>query len=364
MSHEVLDRRALNRATLSRQHLLDRAEMTTLQTIEHLVGLQGQAPDAPYVGLWTRLSGFHTNELAELIADRRAVRISLMRATVHLVSAHDALALRPLVQGVLERSFASQHYARNLAGLEIAELLAAGRALMDQQPRTRSELGQLLAERWPERDPASMAYAVSYLVPAIQVPPRAIWGSRGPARLASVEAWLHASVDQRSSVDDLVVRYLGAYGPATVKDAQRWCGLTRLGEVFERLGSRLRRFRGEDGAELFDLHDAPRPDRDTPAPVRFLPEYDNVLLSHDDRRRVIPDGHPVPLPAGNGARMGTVLIDGEFRATWKITTKVDSATVRIDTFAPVPSPDAIEREAEQLLAFAVAGATKHEIQLS
>jgi hypothetical protein len=363
MPDRVLDRRALNRATLARQHLLERVDMTALDAIEHLVGMQGQAPDAPYVGLWTRLNGFHTDELAALIADRRAVRISLMRATVHLVSARDALTVRPVVQGVLERGFGSQQYARNLAGVDMTALLATGRALMHEQPRTRVELGRLLADQWPDRDQASMAYAISYLVPTVQVPPRAIWGSRGQATLAPVESWLDAQLDARPSIDDLVMRYVAAFGPATVKDAQLWCGLTRLGEVFERLGGRLRTFRSEDGAELFDLPDAPRPDADTPAPVRFLPEYDNVLLSHQDRRRVNPDRRSVPLLPGNGGRMGTLLVDGEFRATWKITTKDDSALLQIDAFAPVASRDAIEREGDSLLTFAV-DAAKHEIRLT
>src|SRR5581483_6133868 len=227
MPDQALDRRALNRATLARQHLLERAQTTAFTAIEHLVGMQGQAPDAPYVGLWSRLTDFGSAELAELILERRAVRISLMRATVHLVSARDALWLRPLTQGVLERSFASQQYARNLAGLDVQAVITAGRALLDEHPCSRAELGQRLAERFPDKDQASMSYAVSYLVPVVQVPPRGVWGCRGAAKLAPLDSWLGTPLNHGATLNELVIRYLAAYGPATVKDAQLWSGLTR-----------------------------------------------------------------------------------------------------------------------------------------
>jgi hypothetical protein len=313
---ELLSQRAVNRATLERQLLLRRHRRSAAETVEHLVGMQAQAPNAPYVGLWTRLDDFRHEELAELIEAREAVRTSLMRATVHLATAADALALRPLIHPVSSRSFASQAFNRNIAGLDIDVLLAEGWAMLAERPRTRAELGRSLAERFPGFDPASMAYAVSYLIPLVQIPPRGIWGASGPAAFTPMETWLGRPLDPGLSPDALVLRYLGAFGPASVKDAQTWSGLTRLREVTERLRPGLRAFRDEHGTELFDLPDAPRPDPDTPAPVRFLPEYDNLLLSHADRTRVIPDKRPVPLPPGNGGNVGTVLVDGFFRATW------------------------------------------------
>src|SRR6266567_4560958 len=193
MRASVLGPRALNRATLARQLLLRREPMTAIEATEHLVGLQAQAPDAPYVGLWTRLAGFQADELAELLIGRRAVRVHLMRTTVHLVTARDCLALRPLTQAVHERSFAAQQFARNLSGVDISAVTAAGKALLEERPRTRSELGRLLAATWPGRDPASLAYAVSYHVPTVQVPPRGVWRA-GPRR------WLPSSrgLDSRS----------------------------------------------------------------------------------------------------------------------------------------------------------------------
>jgi hypothetical protein len=349
MPPDILSARALNRATLARQLLLRREPWTALQAIEHLAGLQAQAPDAPYVGLWARLDRFRPGELAGLLTSRKVVRVPLMRATVHLVSARDCLAWRPLVQAVLERSFAAQQFARNLAGVDIGEVVAAGRTLLDQQPRTRAELGRLLAARWPDRDPVSLAYAVSYLLPAVQVPPRGIWRAGGPAALTPAESWLGRSLGADAPPEQLMLRYLAAFGPASIKDMQAWSGLTRLGEVTERLRPRLRPFRDQNGTELYDLPDALRPPEDVPAPPRFLPEYDNLLLSHKDRARIIPGSRPVPLPPGNGGSAGTFLVDGWWQGIWQIRDR----TLRIEPFARLRRTDcdALLTEAEQLCAF-------------
>ena len=358
----VLSARALNRATLARQFLLRRQGMTALEAIESLVGLQAQAPDAPYVGLWSRLEPFAPAELAQLLTSRQVVRGPLMRATLHLVSAADCAALRPLVQVVLERAFASQRFARNLDGLDMGTVLSAGREILDEGPRTRAELGRLLAARWPGRDPVSLGYAVSYLLPVVQVPPRGVWGASAPPKLAPAESWLGQVLGEGAPVTSLVLRYLAAFGPATVADVQAWSGLTRLAEVTDELRPQLLAFRDEDGRELFDLPDAPRPDPETPAPPRFLPEYDNVLLSHADRRRLIPDGHPVPLPPGNGARCGTLLADGLFSATWRITRQAGAATLHVEPFGPLPDRDPVAEEGTRLLEFAAADAGRHFVQ--
>ncbi len=362
----LLTQRALNRATLARQFLLERQHLPALATIEHLVGMQAQAPNSPYVGLWTRLVGFQHAELAQLITDREAVRVTLMRGTIHLVSASDCLALRPLMQPMLDRLFSSSPFQRNMAGVDTAALFEVGRALLVQQPRSRAELNPLLAERWPEYDAESLAYALSYLLPLVQVPPRGIWGSSGPAAWTTVEAWLGRDLDPAPSLSSMVLRYLAAFGPASIKDIQAWSGLTRLREVVEPLRPQLQSFRDEQGAELFDLPDAPRPDPETPAPPRFLPEYDNILLSHADRSRVISDGRNPPLYPGNGGVLGTILLDGFFRATWKITRQHDSATLTVEPFAPLSAADrdALAEEGARLLAFVASDAQVHDVQFS
>jgi hypothetical protein len=356
-----MNNRALNRATLTRQLLLRRAELSAAAAIEHLVGMQAQAPNAPYVGLWSRLARFKADELAGLLTDRQVVRGSLLRNTVHLVTARDYLTIRPLVQPVLERTFAGSPF--DIGGVDVGALLATGRELVEEQPRSRSELGPLLGARFPGPDTASLAYAISHLLPTVQVPPRGIWGSTGPASLTTVESWLGRALETDPSPDEIVVRYLAVFGPATVKDVQQWSGLTRLREVVDRLGTRLVTIRADDGRELFDLPDAPRPDPDIPAPPRFLPEYDNVLLSHADRSRVILDGRRVPLPPGNGGVTGTLLVDGFWRATWKIVRTADRATLVVEPFTRLSTADnsAVTEEGARLLAFAAADASSHEV---
>jgi hypothetical protein len=348
--HPRLSLRALNRATLDRQLLLRRHARPAEQAIRHLAGLQAQAPLAPYVGLWTRLSGFCPEDLSRLVSERTVVRAPIMRATVHAVDAADFMTFRPLF-GPLMAAGLRANYARRLAGVDLDALAVRAGELLTEGPLTRARLAAALAVFWPEADPMSLAYAVTYLVPVVQVPPRGLWGKSARATWASAESWLGVPVPPaqppRSAVDRLVLRYLAAFGPATVADAQTWSGLTRLREVTARL--ELRVFRGPDGAELLDLPDIPLPDEDVPAPPRFLPEYDNLLLSHADRRRVIPHDHPVPLWPGNGGTRGTVLIDGAWDATWKLT----GGALTVSSFRPLTSDEesAIAEEGARLLAF-------------
>ena len=360
----VLSPRALNRATLERQILLRRKKLPALRAIEHLVGMQAQAPDPPYVGLWTRLEGFHPDELGRLILERSAVRVALMRNTVHLVSARDCLGLRPLVQPVIDRGLhANRANREGLEGVDIEALSAAGRALLEERPRTARELGVLLHERWPERDPAALARAIRHLVPLVQVPPRGVWGESGPAAHTTVEAWLGRPFERNPSLEEMVLRYLRAFGPASVKDVQTWSGLTRLGEVVERLRPRLLTFRDEQGRDLFDLPDAPRPDPDIPAPPRFLPEFDNLILSHADRTRVIADAYRKAIASRNGMVPATFLVDGFVLGTWKAQLTRRKATLVIEPFEVLAKRDrdALAEEGERLLRFIRHGAEAFEV---
>ncbi len=364
-SGDVLSQRALNRALLERQLLLRREKRSAAETIEHLVGMQAQVPGNPYVALWSRLEGFQPSELSQLIAGRQAVRTSLMRATIHLVTARDCLALRPVMQSVLERTFASSAFARNIAGVDLEALLTAGRELLEEQPRTRAELRPLLARRWPGYDDDSLAAAIGFLLPVVQVTPRGLWGKSGAARLTTVEDWLGQPLDSDSNPDNAVLRYLAAFGPATVADIRIWSRLSGLREVVERLRPRLLTLRDEVGRELFDLPDAPRPDPETPAPPRFLPEYDNIVLSHDDRSRIIRDNRVLPMPEGRGGELGAVLVDGFLSGMWRITRDHGNATLVVETDGSWTKLDrtAVAGEGARLLSFLATDAHHHDVQL-
>ncbi len=361
----VLGSRALNRALLARQGLLRRWTIPPAEAVERLVGMQAQAPDPPYVGLWTRLEGFRPDDLARLVEERAVVRIALMRSTIHLVTARDCLALRPLLQPVIERSFRGG-FGRRLEGVDDAALADAARALVEETPRTFAGIGAALGERWPDRDPAALSAAARTLLPLVQVPPRGLWGRSGPAAHTTAEAWLGRPLDAAPSLDALVLRYLAAFGPATVADVQTWSGLTRLRDVVERLRPGLLAFRDEGGRELFDLPDAPRPDPDTPAPARFMAEWDNVLLSHAERSRIVAGEHRGRVYTVNGVMPGTILVDGFVAGTWKMERSRGAATLRVEPFAPLAADDeaALAAEGERLLEFAAAETPAREVRFA
>lgn len=348
---DVLTRRQLGRATLARQLLLARADRPVLSVVEHLGGLQAQQPFSPYYQLWSRLRGFRPSALAGLLLDRSVVRVAAQRGTIHLLSASDALALRPWVQPLYDADLRTNSlHARALTGVDLAPVATAARALLDAEPRTMAELGALLAPSWPSVEATHLAHAARGLLALVQVPPRAVWGQSGQTRLTTIERWLGRPLDPAPSPAEFVLRYLGSFGPASVADVQTWCGLTRLREVVEPLRPSLRVFRDEAGRELFDLPDAPRPPADTPAPVRFLPDFDNVLRSHADRTRIIDDVSRKRMNRRNGVVPHALLIDGEVAGWWRI----EDGVLAVTPYRPLTVAETAEVEAEgrALLAFA------------
>lgn len=345
--------------------LLRRWNLQMPDAIERLVGLQAQTPHSWYHGLWTRLEAFRPERLAELLIKRQVVRIALMRSTIHLVTARDCLELRPLMQPVIDRSTKGS-FGRHWIGLDTEAVVAASRALVEQRPRTFSELGKLLAERWPDRDPAALAQIIRARLPLVQTPPRGVWGMSGTATHTTAEAWLGCPLASNPSIDEVILRYLSAFGPASVKDIQAWSGLTRLSEVTERLRSRLITFRDGQGRELFDLPDAPRPDPDTPAPPHFLYDYDNLLLSHDDRTRFITGEYHKQGFTMDGPMPCVILIDGFTNGTWKINRQRRAATLTIKPFKQLSKKEtaALTEEGVRLLAFAAADADTRDIQFT
>ena len=361
----ILSVRALNRATLERQHLLRRTTMAVPDLLESLVGLQAQTPHTAYVGLWTRLEDFRPEALSDRLVDRSVVRLALMRGTIHLVTARDAWDLRPLVQPVLARAWKSQ-FGRRLEGVDPAEVVALGRAFVDREPRTFRALGDHLLSRWPDRDRAALEQTVRAGVPLIQVPPRGLWGRSGPVAHTSIEAWLgEPPAGPPPTLDDLVRRYLGAFGPASVMDAQAWCGLTKLGEVFERLRPRLATFRDERGRELFDLPEAPRPDPETPAPVRFLYDFENLLLSYANRSRALPPGTERDPEARTQESLNTFTVDGFVRGTWRMDRIREGVILNVTPKRALSGSEtaAVAHEADGLLRFLAVDASVRDFRV-
>ncbi|WP_394824643.1 winged helix DNA-binding domain-containing protein [Pendulispora albinea] len=351
---KVLGPRALNRALLARQFLLKRQDRSAESTLEHLVGLQAQAPMPPYFGLWTRLNDFEHGALSRLLLERQAVRIALMRGTVHLVTARDSLRLRRPLQAAIERGLYSTPGGKALMGIDAAAVAAAARIVLEERPRTNAELGPLLAARWPDYPAEELVRLTRCMLPLVQVPPRGIWGASGQATSTTLEHWLGAPFNEDATIDDLVLRYVAAFGPASVQDAQKWSGLTRLGAAFERLRPQLCTFEGDDGRELFDVPDAPRPSPNIAAPARFLPDFDNVLLSHANREHILSEEHRARVFTINGLIRATILVDGRVAGLWQIDEHKDTATLTIEPFAPLAKRDiaALTAEGKRLLRFA------------
>ncbi|NKI44073.1 winged helix DNA-binding domain-containing protein [Streptomyces physcomitrii] len=315
---EVLSPRALGRATLARQLLLEPAESTVPEALEHLLGLQAQNVRPPYFALAARLARFRPEDLSAPMAGRQAVRSATLRSTLHTHTARDLLRLRPFVQPAKDREL--HQFRKGLAGVDLDRLSALARELVEDEPRTMAQLRTALGAAWPDAEPRALAMAARSLLPLIQVTPRGLWGRGGQVALTTAEKWLGraaAEAVEPLGAEEAVRRYLAAFGPASVKDMGTWCGLTGLRAAFEELRPALRVFRDEHGTELFDLPEAPRPDPDTPAPPRFLPEYDNLLLSHADRTRVVPPVHRHRHVRGNQA-FRTLLLDGFLAGLWRL----------------------------------------------
>jgi hypothetical protein len=354
----VLGQRALNRALLGRQMLLERAHVSALAAIDRLVGMQSQEPNAPYAGLWSRVHDFQTDELVRLLETRQVVRTHVMRATIHTLTAEDGLHLRRVIQPVLDRSFhQGSPFGKALLGMDLEAVLAAGRVFLEEKPRRRADLARHLSARWPERDAPSLSYALTYLVPLVQIPPRGSWGSVSQPVWTTTEAWLGRPVPTEASLEDVILRYLAAFGPASVADVRAWSGLTGLRAVIERMRAQLVVFHDDNGRELFDVPHGLLPDPETPAPPRFLPEFDNVLVAHADKTRIIPPEHYKWAMTHLGTPM--ILVDGFVRGAWRVMRDDDVPTLRIEPLDEWSAAEhsAVAAEGQRLLQFMAPAAT-------
>jgi Winged helix DNA-binding domain len=346
MAEAPLTLRDLNRATLARQMLLGREKVTPLRAIERLMGLQAQWPKPPHIGLWSRIEGFKREGLLGLLRRREAVRAPMMRGTLHVVSAKDYLAMRQPLQPMLTRG-ALAVLRERARGIDVDEVTALARKLLADGPRTFEQVRDALASVHPKADHRAMAHIARLGVPLVQVPTDAEpWGFPTTPQFALAEGWLGAKLHPSEALDDLVLRFLAAFGPATAGDVQTWSGVQGVKEVVERLRPRLTVLQGERKRELFDAPKAPRPGSEVAAPALFLPEFDNLVLSHTDRRRFVADAHRkrVYLP---GLRIApTFLVDGFVAGTWTIERKRDAATLAVEPFEPLTKKARSELAAE------------------
>jgi hypothetical protein len=364
MADRILKLRELNRATLARQMLLERDTAPVPAAIERLVGLQAQLASAPYVGLWTRLRDFRREDLAGQIENRKVVKATMMRATLHLCAAEDYLrfrtALQPLLIGAL-----SAIAKRRGQDFDLDKVLKAARKFIGEKPRTFAEISEMVTKLMPDADVGAMRYSVRTHIPLAQVPITTGWSYSNKPEFTLAESWIGRPVSPEDNLQELVLRYLAAFGPASVTDAQTWLGL-KLKEMFEKLKPELQTYRGEGRVELFDLPGVQLPAEDVAAPVRFLPEYDNLLLSHSNRTRVIADDYrsKVYLP---GLRVAaTILVDGFVRGAWKIEKTKTAATLVIEPFDKLTKRDraALVEEGERLVRFVEAKAKSFGVRFT
>ena len=358
----TLSHAQLNRSLLARQLLLKRAAIDPGAAIERVVSLQAQLAKPPAVSLWSRIDGFAREDLTAALRDRTVVKTTMMRHTLHLMTARDYVRLRTSVQPSLTRSF-NGITGKRLAGLDPTPLVAAAAEFVREQPRTFAEIRDLLATLEPEHDVAAMGYAARTFVPVVQIPSSGEWGYDSRAPYLAAETFLGTPLDDDARPHELIRRYLAAFGPASVRDAQNWSGLTGLKPAFEELRDELCAFRDEHGVELFDVADGLLADAGASAPPRFLPEFDNILLGHHDRSRIVSDLDRKRIALKAARMLPTFLVDGVVHGAWSVDLTRGAATLTVTPFRPLKAKDrrAVAAEAEQLARFLEPGAMSHAI---
>ena len=344
--------------------LLERAETGVVEAADRHGGLQAQEPRPPFVGLWSRVAGLTVGDVQATLHDRALVRATFVRGTLHALGARDYLALRSALHPQLEESL--KMLGERAEGLDVDAVLPVATALLEEEPRTFGELRALLSKAFPKANDRGLGFCVRMLVPLVMVPTEDRWGFPRDARFTTAKAWLGKAPAKRAAAKALVRRHLAAFGPATVADVQAWSGLRSARAVLDDLRGELVTFADDRGRELFDLPDAPRPGEDVPAPVRFLPEFDNLVLGHDDRRRVIADEHrPRLSPTRNLRIRPTFLVDGFVAGTWSVEKRRGVATLTLERFGRLPkgATKELRAEGEALLAFLEPDAKGHAVAL-
>lgn len=343
----MLSLRDLNRTLLRRQHLLERSRVPALSMVEHLVGLQAQDNLPPYLSLAARVEGFKPGELSDALEDRTAVRLLTMRGTIHVLTADDALALRPWVQPALDQAARSNQLNKPAGHLPVPDVVAAARRLLADGPLPVKELGERLGEAFPGVPVAALAHVARERAPLVQLPPRGLWKRSGGVVYQTVENHLGRPMTELD-VHDLVRRYLRAFGPATAADMTVWSRVTRLGPVFKEMADadELVVVESEDGRRRYDVPDAPYAAAEVPAPVRLLGTYDNLWLSHQDRSHVVPDDVRPRWMGTNGGVGHTIFVDGFMAGLWWLRDGRQGSVVEPDVFVKLTRSQRTELDEE------------------
>lgn len=359
-----LSNRVLNRTLLARQHLLERSTLTVPQLCDHLIGLQAQDMLPPFIALWSRTADFDPAAVSAGLDDRSLVRITLMRGTIHLVTPPDALRIAPHIQPELEKiPFRKGFNFGAMVGMDPGEVRGHGEQVLGNDPMSAADMRAEAATRYPDRDAGAVLQTWLYQLPVLQTPPRGRWKDSSRPVWSRVEPWLGAPLDPTYPLEGLLLRYLRAFGPATTMDMQTWSKLTGIKPAVLRLGDRVRTYTDDRGRTLYDAADAELADPDLPAPVRLLGWYDNVLLSHQDRSRIVPDGAAPTLQAF-ATQVSPILLDGYAAGIYKVFTTGDTARLRISprTEWSAAQRAEVEAEAHALLAFIEADRT-HSVEI-
>ena len=346
MAEAVLTRRDLNRALLARQMLLERQPIAVTRALHTLLAVQGQLPRAPFVGLWARIADFVQDGLREAIKTRQVVRATMLRGTLHLMLADDVLAFRTTLRTETELSLpGGKHWSQ--ADLEPTLSLARQHF---QAPASFDSLREQIAAAGLD-EVRARAYAARLLLPLVQADSDAAYGFDAGGEFVLAETWLDSSVAVQPRPEELVRRYLAAWGPATPADFAAWSGMKGVARWFETLGDDVLTLKDDRKRTLYDLRDAPRPNAEAPAKPRLLPEFDAVMLGWQDRTRIISAEDARLIANRNLQVPAVVLVDGFVVGTWKVERKRKAASVTIRTFRPIVA-DAratLEREALDLL---------------
>ncbi|WP_028642289.1 winged helix DNA-binding domain-containing protein [Nocardioides sp. URHA0020] len=315
-----LSRQRLNRTLLRRQHLLERTDATPEQMCRHLVGLQAQESLPPYLSLQARLRSFDPYDLTRALEAPTLVRLLTLRGTIHLLTPEDALALRPWTQPVLDKVL------RHHAPADPARVRTAVADVLADGPVGQRELSAAIGEALPDLPSGDRAVIARGLVPLVQLPPRGTWKGPGGLVYEHAERWLGRPLTE-PDVEDVVRRYLAAYGPASAADVTTWSGVTRLGPVLVAMD--LERHEDETGKVLYDVPGGALEEEDAPAPVRLLGTYDNLWLSHSARDRVTDPANRTKWMGPNGGVAMTVFVDGWLEGLWRV---VDDRVEVIELF--------------------------------